>query len=149
RDKYRQHVTKMFALLGEPMSSAEQHAARVLEIETALAQTSRTRVELRDPNKNYNKFALHSFAATNPASAWPRYFDTAGLGSLHEVIVGQPEFFTRLDQMLQERPLSQWKIYLRWHLLRTTAPYLHYEAEQENFDFYGTQLRGQPEPEPR
>jgi putative endopeptidase len=149
RDKYRQHVTKMFALLGEPLSAAEQHAARVLEIETALAQTSRTRVDLRDPNKNYNKFAVPSFAATNSASAWLRYFDAAGLGGLPSVIVGQPEFFTRLDQMLKERPLAQWKIYLRWHLVRSTTPYLHFEAEQESFDFYGTQLRGQPEPEPR
>ena len=149
RDGYRQHIARMFALLGEKAAPAEQHSALVLEIETALAKTSRSRVELRDPNRNYNKFTVQNFAATNAASAWPRYFDAAGLGNLREVIVGQPEFFTVLDRMLQERPLSEWKVYLRWHLLRSAAPYLHHAAEHESFDFYATQLRGQPEPEPR
>ena len=92
---------------------------------------------------------MKNFAATNPASAWPRYFDASGLAKLPEVIVGQPEFFAALDQLVQERPLTDWKIYLRWHLLRGTAPYLHHAAEQESFAFYGTALRGQPEPEPR
>src|SRR5262249_49540142 len=109
----------------------------------------RTRVQLRDPIANYHKFTVQNFARTNSASAWPRYFASAGLGHLPDVIVGQPEFFAALDQMLQQRPLSDWKVYLRWHLLRSAAPYLHALAEQENFDFYGTKLRGQPEPEPR
>jgi putative endopeptidase len=149
RGEYRQHMTKMFALLGENPAQAQQHAALVLEIETGLAKTSRTRVELRDPNANYNKFAVRNFAATNAASAWPRYFDSAGLGNLRDVIVGQPEFFTALDKMLKERPLSDWKVYLRWHLLRAVRRICITPAEQENFAFYGTTLRGQPEPEPR
>jgi len=149
REEYRRHITTMFTLLGEDPAPAEQHAALVLEIETALAKTSRTRVELRDPNANYNKFKLAVFFATNSASAWPRYFDAAGLGKLPDVIVRQPEFFAVFNRMLKERPLSDWKVYLRWHLLRSTAPYLHRAAEQESFDFYGTKLRGQPEPEPR
>jgi putative endopeptidase len=149
REEYRRHIATMFTLLGEEGALAEQHAALVFEIETALAKTSRTRVELRDPNANYNKFKVAAFSATNSASAWPRYFDAAGLGNLPDVIIGQPEFFALLDRMLKERPLSDWKVYLRWHLLRSTAPYLHRAAEQESFAFYGTKLRGQPEPEPR
>jgi putative endopeptidase len=149
REDYWQHIAKMFTLLGEKTTEAAQHAALVLDIETALARKSRTRVEMRDPNANYNKFAVRNFAATNSASTWPNYFDAAGLGKLPEVIVGQPEFFAALDQMLRERPISDWKIYLRWHLLRSTAPYLHEAAEKESFAFYGTRLRGQPEPEPR
>lgn len=149
REEYRRHIATMFTLLGEDGAPAGQHAALVLEIETALAKASRTRVELRDPNANYNKFKVAAFSATNSASAWPRYFDAAGLGKLPDVIVGQPEFFAALDSMLKEHPLSDWKVYLRWHLLRSTAPYLHRAVEQESFDFYGTKLRGQPEPEPR
>ena len=65
------------------------------------------------------------------------------------MIVGQPEFFAAIDKIIRERPLADWKLYLRWHLLRSAAPYLHHEAEQEDFAFYSTKLRGQPEPEPR
>src|SRR6185503_12016643 len=85
REEYRRHIATMFTLLGVDGTPAEQHAALVLEIETALAKTSRTRVELRDPNANYNKFKVAAFSATNAASAWPRYFDAAGLGKLPDV----------------------------------------------------------------
>src|SRR6266536_770335 len=57
RQAYLAHVARMFTLLGEKPAAATAHAATVLELETALAKASRTRVELRDPSKNYNKFA--------------------------------------------------------------------------------------------
>jgi putative endopeptidase len=149
REDYRAHIAKMFSLLGENATEAAKDAALVFDIETALAKTSRTRVELRDPNANYNKFKIRDFAATNSASAWPGYFRSAGLEKVPDVIVGQPEFFAALDKMMETRPLADWKTYLRWHLLSSTAPYLHRAAEDENFAFYGTKLRGQLEPEPR
>ena len=50
---------------------------------------------------------------------------------------------------MEERPLSDWKVYLRWHVLAGAAPFLHAAAEDESFAFYGTVLRGQPLQEPR
>ena len=64
-------------------------------------------------------------------------------------IVGQPEFFTAVNRLLQERPLADWKVYLRWHLAHECAPFLPAAFEQENFNFYGRTLSGQPEQEPR
>jgi putative endopeptidase len=52
RAQYRAHVTKMLTLLGEKAGEAEADAAVILDLETALANASRTRVELRDPDKN-------------------------------------------------------------------------------------------------
>jgi len=149
RDEYRAHIATMFAMLGEAPDQAKAHAALILDIETALAKASRTRVDLRDPNANYNKFTVPAFAASNSASAWPSYFTSTGLKDLRELIVGQPEFFAAVNKLVAERPLAEWKAYLRWHLVRSAAPYLHHAAEQESFDFYSTKLRGQPEPEPR
>ncbi len=149
RDAYRAHVTKMLTLLGEAPAAAATHAATVMEIETALAKAGRSRVELRDPIKNYNKMSTAELIARNAALPWRTYIDESGLGKITYAIVGQPEFFAALDQLVGERPLSDWRVYLRWHLLRAAAPYLHREVEDENFAFYGKTLRGQPEPEPR
>jgi len=149
RDDYHEHMKKMFMLLGEDHQAASAHAALVLDLETGLARASRTRVELRDPNANYNKFAVAAFAATNSATAWRSYLDASGLDRIDQLIVGQPEFFAALDNAIKGRSLHEWKVYLRWHLLRSTAPYLHRAAEEESFNFYGTKLRGQPEQEPR
>jgi putative endopeptidase len=66
RDQYVAHVTKMLTLLGEPAATAAEHARKILELETVLAQASRTRVELRDPQKNYNKMPQSELQALTP-----------------------------------------------------------------------------------
>ncbi len=149
RQHYREHIKRMLGMLGEKPAEAAAHAQIVLEIESALAKASRTRVDLRDPNANYNKLSVSAFISTNSGTAWPEFFAAARLGQLKDLVVGQPEFFAGLSQTLKARPLADWKVYLRWHVVSGAAPYLHRAAEQESFAFYGTSLRGQPEQEPR
>jgi putative endopeptidase len=149
RQKYRAHVTRMFGLLGEKPDAAAAHAATVLDLETALARASRTRVELRDPNRNYNKFTTARLIASNQAIPWQAYLADRGLGLVPYAVVGQPEFFDAVNQLLQERPLSDWKVYLRWHLLHGSAPFLQRAVRDENFAFFGRVLSGQPQQEPR
>ena len=139
----------MFTLLGESPAAAEAHAGTVIGLETELARASRTRVDLRDPNKNYNKFTGAELAAKTPALLWNVYFADRNLASPAYEIVGQPEFFVALDRLVQTRPMSDWKVYLRWHLLNSSAPFLTAAVEAENFNFYGKILSGQMEQEPR
>ena len=107
-------------------------------------------MDLRDPDKNYNKFLIDDFLrATHGHSGWNSYFAAGDVPSLHYVVVGQPEFFTALAGLIQIRPLADWKVYLRWHLLHASAAYLHREVELENFNFFGKTLSGQPQQEPR
>ena len=147
--QYRAHVQKMFELLGEKPGDAEAHAAIVIALETELAKASRSRVDLRDPNKNYNKFTGQELAAKTPALLWNIYFADRQLTEPAYEIVGQPEFFEAVNQLVQERPISDWKVYLRWHLLHDSAPFLPAAVEQESFNFYGLVLSGQPQQEPR
>ena len=149
REAYTAHIAKMFVLLGEQPPAAKAQAAIVLELETALAKVSKSRVELRDPIANYHKFSVDEVMQAYPGSPLKTYLGAAGLESLPELIIRQPEFFQALYAMLQERPLEDWKTYLRWHLLRASAPYLHAAAEDEAFDFYGRMLRDQQTQEPR
>jgi len=78
RDAYHAHIKRMLTLLGEAPIDATTHAATVIGIETALAQAGRSRVELRDPIKNYNKLSTAELLAQNPALPWRTYLDEAG-----------------------------------------------------------------------
>jgi len=149
RKAFLLHVEKMFGFLGEKPAAAKAQAERLLALETELAQASRSRVDLRDPNKNYNKFVGDSFAVKTPALAWKIYYDRLSLPAPTYTIVGQPEFFEAVNRLVQTRPLADWKTYLRWKLIHRSAPYLSAAIEQENFNFYGRVLSGQPEQEPR
>ncbi len=160
REKYRAHVMKMFTMMGEETVNALTDAATVLDLETQLARASRTRVELRDPDKNYNKFDTAEFIAKDPSTPWTVYFADSGIGTGSEAvknglmpmtyhIVGQPEFFKTLSGLLRERSIDDWKVYLRWKLLHNSAPYLQPAVEEENFAFFGKVLSGQEQQEPR
>ena len=149
RQAYREHVARMFALLGEKPEEAAAHAGIVLGLETELARASRSRVDLRDPNRNYNKFTRNELLEKNPAIAWQVYLSERDLAGVPYVIVGQPEFFEAVDKLAVSRPLSDWRVYLRWQVLHAGAPFLCRDAEEENFNFFGKVLSGQPEQEPR
>jgi putative endopeptidase len=149
RTAYREHVTKMLGLLGDPAEVSAARAGVILELETELAKAGKSRVDLRDPNANYNRLTLSELESRYPHIPWKPFLKASGVGGVKEVNVGQTNFFAALDGLLVSRPLEDWKTYLRWHLLRSTASFLHREVEEANFAFYGTVLSGQPQPEPR
>lgn len=149
REAYVEHMTKMFGLVGEKPEEAKGHAKTVLELETAMAKASKSRVDLRDPIANYHKVTVSDLAKDYPDMEFKTFLKDSGQEKMTDLIVGQPEFFAALDKLVTERSLDEWKVYLRWHLIRTAAPLLHHAAEDESFAFYGTVLRGQPTQEPR
>jgi putative endopeptidase len=149
REQYSEHVAKMLQLLGQPEKEAAKSAEGVLRIETALAEASRTPVQLRDRENQYNKKTLAQLAELAPNWNWDAYWKPLEVAGFSDVIVGQPEFLTRVSELMNSTPISDWQAYLRWHLIHSTAPYLSKELETENFRFYSTVLRGVKEMQPR
>ena len=149
RAAYEAHIAKMFTLLGDSEADAKAAASKILSLETELAKASKTRTDLRDPLANYFKYRTADLAEKFPAAPLKAYLAEAGVGGIPDLVVRQPAFFTALEKLLKERPLDDWKTYLRWHVLDGAAPYLHSAAEAESFAFFGTTLRGQPAQEPR
>jgi putative endopeptidase len=149
REKYALHVAKMFELLGETPEVAASKSGVVLAFETKLAKASRTRVELRDPEKNYNKRTLAELRKEAPGFDWGAYLSVVGIPEAQDLNVRQPAFFTALAGMAGSEPLDTWKTYLTWHILRSSAPLLPKRFDEEAFAFYGTTLRGVPKQEER
>src|SRR5205085_4001748 len=133
RDQYVQHVTKMLTLLGEDPNAAAEHAKKIMAMETKLAQASRTKVELRDPQKNYNKMKMADLQSLTPAFKWNEYLKEAGLADPGDINVGQPDFFKSADKVFATTPIDDWKGYFRWHLAHSTASELSNDFVNENF----------------
>src|SRR5437867_11064518 len=149
RDQYVPHVTKMLTLLGEEPKAAGEHAKKILALETSLAQASRTKVELRDPQKNYNKMKTSALQALTPDFKWDAYFKETKLPDPGELNVGQPDFFKGANKVFASTPIDAWKEYFRWHLVHATAAELSADFVNENFNFYETTLRGTQQIKPR
>jgi putative endopeptidase len=149
RDQYVEHIAKMLTLLGDPQPKAHDAAKKILALETRLAQASRTRVQLRDPVKNYNKLPAQKLQELTPDWNWGEYFKALNLLTPENINVQQPEFFKTADQVFKDTPIEDWKAYLRWHLIDAAAPDLSKDFVDENFNFHDHILRGAQQIKPR
>jgi predicted metalloendopeptidase len=152
RREYVAHVARMLTLLGTPLARAQDDAARVMRLETTLADSSMTLVAQRDPQAVYHRMTVRELQALAPAIDWPAYFAALGLPALSApdaaLDVSQPAFLRLISDKTSTTPLDEWRLYLRWHLAKAAAPALSAAFFAENFRFQSL-LRGVKEPLPR
>ncbi len=149
RDKFSVYTGKMFSTMGYNKADAGRAAAKVLEMETALAKSSRKREDTRDPLKNYHKMPFNKLVSLTPNLDWSIFMKGVGLSKVDSVVVGQPEFLVALNSSLKKFTLNDWKDYLKFHLLDGLSPYFDDGVYKDQFDFYSTALHGMKEPKPR
>jgi putative endopeptidase len=149
RQKYLVHVQKMLELLGDQPAAAKREAATIMQIETALAKASLTRVEQRDPHNLFHKMDRKQLQALTPDFDWNTYLKTAGIDQVSTFNVTEPKFYQELDRQIQSNSLDDLKTYLRWHIVSAKAPFLSSKFVNQNFDFYSHTLRGVEQIAPR
>ena len=149
RERYVQHVQKVFELLGDNPQGAKQNADTILRMETALAKASWTQVERRDPYKLKNKMKLGELQQLAPNFEWQTYYRALQYPPIDILNVDAPAFYKQLNAELASEPLQNWKIYLRFHVADQYSPFLSANFVQENFEFYRKYLRGAKEMQPR
>ena len=149
REKYRVFAARMLKLMGRDEKQAAAVVESIIKIETTLAGFSRSKTELRDPNKNYHPMALKGLVKLCPRFDWKAYFFTIGLKSPGKINVGQPEFFKGLNHVLATIPLNEWKDYLAFTLINENADCFNSASVNQEFDFYGRTLNGAKEITPR
>ena len=148
RKNYVAHVQRMLQLGGTPAAQAASDAQRVMAFETALASSARTRVELRNPELNYNYRTRAQLDSMTPNWDWGEYFEHLGRKDIPAVDVQNPKFFATVDSLVAHAPLSDWKAYLRWKAIKDAAPLLSSAFVNEDFAFQKT-LSGAKEILPR
>jgi endothelin-converting enzyme/putative endopeptidase len=149
RAKYVAHIDAMFQLLGEEPAQARASAAKVMQIETALAKATLSRVDKRDPYKLYHKMNAKGLQELTPGFDWQAYLAVLGQGHLNTFNVTEPAFYKALAKQWRSNDMAAIKTYLRWHVARSTAPALSSAFDNAHFDFFSKTLRGIKEQPPR
>jgi len=147
REAYLSHIERMLCMLGESSAASQADVKAIMKIETILAKASRSSTAMRDPHRNYHRYSVEKLARRNPSFPWKLYFAQRGLSKIPWFVVGQPEFFDAIDDLVRSAPLKELKAYLRWQVLHWSAPYLHRKSDDEDFDFFHRRLLGQERPE--
>jgi putative endopeptidase len=149
RQKYLEHVQKVFELEGDNPDMAVAEAKTVLAVETGLAQSSMDRTARRDPKTRDHKMTVTEIAAAAPNFDLTAYFASNGSPKFTTINVGNPDFFKQVNTQLDSVSVADWKTYLRWKTINSYAPTLTAAFVQEDFAFNGQYMSGQKEMEPR
>ncbi len=144
REKYREFVAAMFPLAG--FDDGAERTEHVIALETALAGKHWDNVATRDSQKTYNKLPWDEVAALAPGADLQLWWESidAPAGAFSTVVVREPSFLTGLAELLGAESLEAWKDWLRWQVIRASAPYLTSAFSATSFSFYGTALTGAP-----
>jgi len=149
RDRYVQHVEKVFELAGDDPEVAKKNADTVMRMESALAQASWTQVERRNPYNLKNKLKMGELDQLVPNFDWATFYRKAGYPQFEIVNVESPKFYRQVNESLAKEPLDNWKTYFRFHVVDSYSPFLSQPFVDENFSFYRAYLRGAKEQQPR
>jgi len=147
RNAYQAYLAQLLTLAGE--ANAEARAAAILGFEHGMAEVQWTRVQNRDEERTYNKWAIGDFAGNAPGFDWAAYFREAGVAGEASMLVAQPSAFTGMARLIGETPQAVLNDYLLVRALDAVAPYLSQNFVDANFAFRGTVLNGTPQNEPR
>jgi len=142
RNAYVKYVAKLFTMTGVDAKTADAKAASILKLETEIANASLSPVELRDPVKNYNKFAVKDFQKQVPDIDLGDAFTRMGLKT-DTILVGQPGYYKGLNNLLKTQPISVWKDYATFGAINAASTSLSKDFRDAHFDFFGKVLYGQ------
>ena len=149
REKYIAHIAAMFKLAGWDEKKSAAAAQTIMGMETKLADATLDNVTLRDPAATDHNTTFAQLQAMAPHFDWAEYFKHKQVPQDVDMNVDQPKFMQELDRQVQEAPLTDWRVYLKWHLLTSTAQSLSTPFVEEDFTFNGKYLSGTTELKPR
>ena len=172
RLKYKEYITKIFALLGTVFGisayfdskSCEKAAESVMIFETLLASAHLTRTASRDPELTYNKMSLtelekltqpellwSNYLSTGKPSVgieWKKYFDLIGKSDslMGDVNVSTIEALKKASNLCSSSTLPD---YLTFHAINSCAQHLSSHFVTAHFEFHEKVLKGTTEIRPR
>jgi len=151
RQAWQAHVEKMLTLAGVPPGKAAAQAKGVAGLETAIAASHWTRVEMRDPERLHNRVELAGLEKAAPRFPWTVYLAEAGAPGLTAINATTPRFLVELNRLVETTPPGTWQAYLRWRLLQTRASWraLPKAFVNQEFAFQSQNFTGAKELAPR
>jgi putative endopeptidase len=148
KKEYTTYIGKILTLLGSNEDLAAKNANLIVDLETKLAEVSKSPAELRDPVANYNKFTVDGLDKKMTGIKWKEF--TRNLGITEDtVLVGQPLYYKGLNRLLYSVPLDTWKQYLKFRMADNYTNVIGSDFDSASFNFYGKILIGQKEKRPR
>jgi putative endopeptidase len=143
---YQAHIEKMFTLAG--LEDGAKNAEMLLALETRIAQQHMKKEQARNWAENYDKLSMDELRALMPNFNWNVFIKASGFEMPETMIIMQNDFLAGIDKVIAETSLDDWKSFLQWGVINSSAGSLNMAMDKANFDFYSTVLYGVEEQRP-
>lgn len=131
---YQTYLAKLFSLTGSSPAIAKKNAAIVYGIEKQLANASKTNIQLRDIDANFNKVAVLQINKKQANIAWSNLLKNIGANA-DTIDMAQPAYYDGLNTMLKSVSISNWKAYLKAATLQNYVDRLSQPFVDAGFTF--------------
>lgn len=135
KEAYKKYIGDLFQLTGSTPEQASENFNGIWKIESALAKAQKSRVEMRDPQKTYNKFSLEDLSKETAPLNWAQILPALKINGADSVLVNNPDFLKEEAKLLSSTPVEDLKVYLKWNILKNSASYLSNDFVEANFAF--------------
>ena len=136
RDAYKKLIVDQMMNAGYKKKAAERIMKNVMKIETAIADSAKTREESRDIPSMYNPRNLAQLKADYPNVPWDRFFiETMDIQTPDSFILTDPKGMTQANNLLGSLTDREIKDYYLWKYVAGAAPYLSDKFTDTSFEF--------------
>ena len=135
RDAYVQHIVNSYMLLGLDEAAAKAKMETIMKVETEMAEASKDRLSMRDPEANYHKMTVADLNKLTPGFDWNKYLAEYGYDQTSELNVRQVEPVQYACQQLVKGNLDDLKTLYEWQTLNGALDYMSDACVTENFNF--------------
>jgi len=136
RNAYKKLIADQMKNAGYTATDADRIVASVMKIETALADSAKTREESRDITAMYNPRTFAQLKESYPNVCWDRFFiETMGIASPESVIVTDPKAVCQANNLMGQLSDREIKDYYLWKYVNQASSSLSDDFTNANFEF--------------
>ncbi len=146
RAAYLKHLAQMLEFAGE--KDTARRAQAILDFETAIARHHWTKIASRDADKTYNKRTLAELQREAPGFDFAPLLTSNGQ-TASELLIAQPDAVAATAKAIADAPIEVLRDQMMVRSLEAYANYLPDSVADANFAFFGTELSGTPQRQPR
>lgn len=140
RKEYLLYVANLLNFSGD--EKPIENARTIMALEKALAKIRWTNLEMKNDEVNYHLFGTANIKRFMPEFDWVEYFNELGFKPGRMIALKQVNYLRDLNDLWKVIPLDTWKVYLKYNLINSYAPYLSDTFKNHRFAFYQTRLLG-------
>lgn len=128
------YAIKLFQFTGTDSATAIKNAASILALETEIAKSHKLPADLRDPQKNYNKYSVVDLQKKLPNIDLGLFFSALKVNP-DSVNITQPDYYIALNNLLATQPVESWKSKMKFGYISANASLLSKNFRDASFAF--------------